>query len=163
MDIGLQNGFFADLDQGVFHFASGLGDDVFDPSGMDAAVGDQFFQGQAGDLAAHRIETGKNHRFRSVVDDQIHARGFLERAYVAAFASDDATFHLIRRQGNHGDRGLGNMVHRQALDGRGKDFGGFFAGVQLDLFDCQAGVIGRNLAGLADQFLAQPLQGFFAG
>ena len=56
VDAGLKRGAFAlDLD-GVVDLAAGLFDHVFDAGGMDAAVGDELFERQARDLAAHGIE-----------------------------------------------------------------------------------------------------------
>jgi hypothetical protein len=37
---------------------------VLDAAGMDTAVGDQLFQSQAGNLAAHGVKAGEDNCFR---------------------------------------------------------------------------------------------------
>src|SRR5690606_3218055 len=74
-----------------------------------------------------------------VVDDDIDAGGLLERADVAALPPDDPAFHLIGGQAHDGDRALGRVVGRDALDREGDDVARlplrFPARVLLDLAD----------------------------
>ena len=40
---------------------------------MNAPVGDELLQSDAGHFSAHRIKAGQNDRFRRIVDDEIHS------------------------------------------------------------------------------------------
>ncbi len=114
---------------------------------MDAAIGDQPFQGKPGHLAAHRVEAGDDHGLRGVVDDQVDAGGRLDGADVAPFAADDPSLHLIGRQRHHTDGLLGHIVAGIALDGQGEDvlrlLVGNLPGLVLDLLDAPGSVVAR--------------------
>src|SRR5207302_1737938 len=86
----------------------GLAHDFLDTSGMNPAVRNKLFKGDSGDLAANRIVAGDNHRFGSVVDNNIDPGGSLDRADVAALAPDYAPFHLVVGQREHRDGALGD-------------------------------------------------------
>ena len=49
-------------------------DHLFHPGRVDTAVDDQLLDDAPGDLAAVRVETGKDDRARRVVDDQLDTR-----------------------------------------------------------------------------------------
>ena len=51
--------------------------DFLDAGRMDAAVDHELVQGQAGDLAADRVEGGQHDGVRGVVHDDFHAGGGL--------------------------------------------------------------------------------------
>ena len=85
------------------------------------------------DLAAQRLEGRDDDRLGRVVDDEVHARGGLERPDVAAFAADDAALQVVRGKLDDGDRGLDDRVRGQPLDGHADD---------------PAGLLGRLLVGL---------------
>ena len=55
-DTGLVGGLLAGLAHDELDLGAGLGDDLLDAAGMDAAVGDELGQGDPGDLAADRVE-----------------------------------------------------------------------------------------------------------
>ena len=63
----------------------------------------------------------------------------LERADVAALAADDAALHVLARQREHADRGLGGLLRRDPLDRDRHDLAGallaFLASPLLDLAD----------------------------
>ena len=102
VDVGLKHGALAlGLDGGV-HLPLGLFHHLLDAGGVDAAVLDELFQGQPGDLPAHRVKAGDGDGLRGVVDDQIHAGHGLQGADVAALPADDAALHLVVGQGHHG-------------------------------------------------------------
>ena len=94
---------------------------------MDAPVGDQPLQGQAGDLAAIGIVGGDQDRLRRVVDDEVDAGVQLQGADVAALAADDPALHVVAGQIDHRHRGLDGVVGGQPLDGGGQDFLGLLA------------------------------------
>ena len=118
----------ARLDQLLVDLPAHLGHDLLDAARVDAAVGDQRLERAAGDLAAHRVEAGDDHRVGRVVDDDVHAGGGLEGADVPALAADDAALHFVagQRHGRHG--GLGGLVGGDALDGHGDDPAGLAVG-----------------------------------
>lgn len=156
-DAGLQHGALAlRLDDGV-HLAAGLVDHLFNVRGMDAAVGDELFERQARNFAAHGLEARDGDRLGRVVDDEVDARERFDRADVAAFAADDAAFHLVIGQGHHTDGDLGNMVGSAALDGRGDDLAGagigLVLGALLQLLDLERGLVRHFALDLLDQVL----------
>src|SRR5512143_454238 len=63
---------------GMLHLFFGFCHNLFDPTRMDAAVGNEFFQSYLGYLPADRVEPGKDHCLGSVVDDQIYTGSCLE-------------------------------------------------------------------------------------
>src|SRR5262249_13569491 len=95
LDVALQHCLFAHLTDVVFNLLLGHIDDLFDAGGMDAAVGDEFFHGDFGNLASYRVEAIDRDHTRGVIDDDIDARGLLEGADVSTLAADDAAFHVI--------------------------------------------------------------------
>ena len=76
---------------------------------------------EPGDLAADRVEAGQKDSFRSVVDDEVDASRRLERSDVSALAADDPALHVVARQVQHRDHGLGRLLARQSLDGKRDD------------------------------------------
>ncbi len=113
MDLDLLAGCLAQLLNMPLQFALGFGNDFFDARGVDAAVGDEFVQGNACHFAADGVEGADDHDARRVVDDHIHARGLLERADVPAFAADDPAFHFVVGDvhgAGRGFRGVGGGV-----------------------------------------------------
>ena len=118
-----------------------------------------------GNLAPHRIEAGDGDGFRGVVNDDVDASRLLEGMDVAPVAPDDASFHLIRRQGN--DRGghLGDMLGGDALDGGGDDLAclavALFPGFRLDLADDARHIVARVFFNLCQQDAARFFQAQF--
>ena len=64
-DAGLVGGLLAGLADDQVDLGAGLGDDLLDAAGMDAAVGDQLGEGDPGDLAADRVEARRGRRSRA--------------------------------------------------------------------------------------------------
>ena len=129
VQIRLEDGLLAGLADLVVHLALGLLHHLLDAGGVDAAVHDQLLQGDAGHLAANRIEGGDDHGLRRVVDDQIDAGGGFEGADVAALAADDAALHVVVGQRHHGDGGLRHVVGGALLNRQGDDVAGLFVGL----------------------------------
>ncbi len=67
----------------------GLRVHLLDAGGVNAAVGNEVFHGNAANLATNGIEARNGNALRSIVDQQIHARKLLEAANIAALATDD--------------------------------------------------------------------------
>ena len=124
---------------------------------MDAAVGDELGERDAGDLAPHGVEAGQDHRLRRVVDDEVDAGEVLERADVAALAPDDAALHVVGRQVDDRDGGLGDVLGGGALDAEGEDVAGppvaLSARLLLDLAHHLGHVVARVFLGLHEEHL----------
>ena len=112
--------------------------------GWSPAVEDELLEGEPADLAAHGVEARQQHRFGRVVDDDVHAGDGLEGADVAALATDDPSLHLLGRQVQHADDGLGGLLAGDALDGLDDDrsgpVGALAAGLVLDRAHQQCGI-----------------------
>ena len=98
LDVGVQRGLLAGLDDVGLELGLGLVVGLLDPGRVDAAVGEQLLQRHAGDLAADAVEAGQDHGVRRVVDDEVDAGEVLEGADVAALAADDAALHVVGGQ-----------------------------------------------------------------
>ena len=119
-DAGVVGGLLAGLAHGEVDLGLGLGDDLLDAAGMDAAVGDELRDRDPRDLAADRVEPAEDDRLGRVVDDQVDAGRLFEGADVAALTADDPALHLVARQVDDADRVLGRVVRGHALH-RGQD------------------------------------------
>ena len=75
VDAAIEGGLLADLADLDVEFLLALFDDVLDAGGMDAAVGDEPFQGHLGDLALERRKGRQDDGLGGVVDDEVHAGG----------------------------------------------------------------------------------------
>ena len=130
---------------------------------MDAAVGNELFQSQPGDLPPDGLEAGDGDGLRRVIDDQVRPGQGLQGADVAALAADDTALHLVIGQGNHTDGNLGHMVCGAALDGGGHDLPGALVGLVLgpglDLLDLQGCFVGDLRLHLLNQVLLGLLGG----
>ena len=83
------------------HFLLGFLNHFLDSGGVNTSIQNQLLQRNLRDLSPHRIETGKDNRFRSVIDDQIHTSQCLQRADVAAFTTNNTPLHLVAGQLYH--------------------------------------------------------------
>ena len=92
---------------------------LLDPVRMDPAVEDELLQGQPGDLTADWVEAGQQNRLGRVVDDQVDAGDLLERADVAALATDDPALHLVGGQVQNRDDATRRSAPRPAVGSPG--------------------------------------------
>ncbi|MBQ5927826.1 MAG: hypothetical protein IIW96_01475, partial [Oscillibacter sp.] len=157
VDAGLESGSLAlGLDDGI-DFLLSLCHHLLDVGGMDTAVGNEFFQSQAGDLAADGLEAGDGNGLGGIIDDQVHTGEGLDGADVAALAADDAALHLVIGQGNHADGHFSHLVGGTALDGLGHHFAGaglaLFLHAGLHFLDLQGSLVGDLGLHLGDQVL----------
>ena len=171
-DVGLQHGPLALGFDGGVHFPFGGLHHLLDAGGVDAAVQDELFQGQPGDLPADGVKAGHGDGLRGVVDDEVHAGEGFQGADVPAFPADDPPFHLVVGQGDHRDGDLGHMVGGAPLDGQAHDLLGLGVGLLLeaglDLFDLHGGLVGdlglqfgdEVFLGLLGGVAGDPFQGF---
>ncbi len=129
-DVRLLRGGLAELADVLLHLLLRFADDFLDAGRMDAAVLDQLFERELGDLATDVVEAGDDDDAGRVIDDHVNTGGFLEGADVAAFAADDPAFHVVAGDVDRADGRLGGMAGGVALDGRREDLAGFLlAGV----------------------------------
>ena len=135
MDAEVDAGALAGLEDLVLELLLDLRHDFLDAGRMDAAVDHELVQGQAGDLAADRVEGGQHDGVRGVVHDDFHAGGGLQGADVAALAADDAALDLVIVDREGGDGVLDGRLRGGALDGVDDDALGFLRGVQAGFVD----------------------------
>ena len=101
MDAGFKNGLFTSFANGGIHFFLRLVHHFFDARRMNAAINDELFKSNARHFATDWLEAGKHDGFRRIVDDEIDASEIFQGANVAAFATNDATCHLVVWQRNN--------------------------------------------------------------
>ena len=116
VDVGVEHGLLAGVLDLFLDLVPGLGVHLFDLGRMDAPVGDQFGQGEAGDLAPDRVEAREHDGLGSVVDDEVDAGKVLERADVAPLAPDDAALHVVGGKLDHRHGRVGHVAGGRALD-----------------------------------------------
>lgn len=127
-DLGFLDGFFAVAADLLLDFRLGFGDEFFDAGGVDAAIGDELVEGDAGDFAADGIEGADDDDAGGIVDDDVDAGGFFEGADIATFAADDSAFHFVAGDIDGAGRGFGGVGGGEALDGSQQDFAGLNIG-----------------------------------
>src|SRR3954453_13623984 len=119
--VGLEDGLLAGLLDDLFDLRLRLVVHLLDPRRMDAAVLDQLRQRQLRDLAPDPVEGREHDRLRGVVDDHVDPGEVLEGPNVAALAADDPALHVVGRQLDQGDRGLGCVIRGHALESVGDE------------------------------------------
>ena len=122
MHAQLEAGLVALLLDVLLHLLLDLDHHFLDAGRMDAAVGDQALEREAGDLPAVGVVGGDQDGFGRVVDDQVHPGVQLERPDVPALAPDDPALHVVGWQVADGDRRLHRVVGGEPLDGGGEHF-----------------------------------------
>jgi len=134
--------------------------DLLDACGMDASVGHELMERQAGYLAAHRVEAGEHDGLGGVVDNDFNAGSGLKGADVAALAADDAAldFVAVDVEHRHGilDCGLGG----NALDCLNHDTLGLLVGRHLGFVHYFVHILGGSRFGLVLERLHEFLLGF---
>ncbi len=128
-DARLVGGLLAGLAHHELDLGARLVDDLLDATGVDPAVGDELGDRETGHFPADGVEPGEHDRLGGVVDDQVHARGLLERPDVATLAADDPALHLVRGQVDDADRVLGRVIGRDALHRGHDDVAGLVLGI----------------------------------
>src|SRR6266480_200659 len=121
LDARLVHRLLARLDDPGLDLGPAFPDDLLDPPGVDAPVGDEALEREPTHLPSHRVEARDHDRVRRVVDDHVHPGGGLEGADVAAFPPDDASLHLVGGEGHGGHGALGGVLGRDPLDRDGED------------------------------------------
>ena len=135
VDTQFDDGPFAYFHDLLFDLFAGLFDDLFDAGGVDAAVGDQPLQGQAGDLAAQGVEGGEHDGFRCIIHDEVYSCGGFYGPDITAFSADDLAFDLVAFQIEYGDRVLDGLFGGCTLDALDDDLAGFFVGALFGVVD----------------------------
>ena len=80
-----------------------------------------FSSGKPRDFPPHRIEARDHDGVRRVVDDDVDARGQLERANVSPLPTDDAALHLVVGERDRGSGRLRGVLRRDPLHGERHD------------------------------------------
>ena len=144
--VRLEDGLFARLADEVVYLGLRLVVHLLDARRMDAAVLEQLLKRQLRDLSANAVERGEDDRLRGVVDDEVDAGQVLERADVAALASDDAPLHVVGRQLDDRHCRLCGMARGHALERIGDEVACSPAGIRLCLLVELANAAGELVA-----------------
>jgi len=157
--VGVEARLFAGLLDRRFDLGLSLGVCLLDARRVDAPVGDELRQREAGDLAAHAVEAREDDGLGRVVDDEVDTGDVLEGADVAPLAADDAALHVVGGQVDDGDGRLGDMVGRRPLDAQREDVArppvGLATRLLLDLAHELGHVVSGLLLGPLEQLLAR--------
>ena len=129
VDAGIEGGLLAGLADALVHEVLGLLVQLLDASRVDATVGDEVLEGDAGRLAANRVKTGEDDGLGRVIDHEGDAGHLLEGADVAPLAADDAALEVVGGNVDGGDGDLSGLVGGAALDGGGDDLAGRLVGL----------------------------------
>ena len=108
--------------------------DLLDPRRMDPSIEDKPFQGEAGNLSPHRIETAQGHRFGRIIHDKVDPCEGLKGTDVPSFPANNSPLHFVRWQGYHADGHFRGMVNSTALYGTYYDLPGFAFGLPSCFF-----------------------------
>src|SRR3989338_10774225 len=106
--------FFAFLADMVLKLTLHLLNYLLNPARVNPAVLHEALDGAFGDLSFYRVKSGKRNRAGRIVNNNIYACGYLERAYVAALAAAYSALHIVIREVYNADRCL-NGVFRGAF------------------------------------------------
>ena len=120
-------------------------------------------QGQAGDLAAHRVESGKEDGVGRVVHDDLDAGRGLEGADVSALTADDAALDLVVVDREGRDGVLDRRLRGGALDRVDHDALRLAGGVEPRLVHRIVDIGLRLAARLGLHVLDQHLAGILGG
>ncbi len=121
---------FPDL---VLHFLLRPADHFFNAAGVNSAVVNQLFQGQAGNFPAHGIETRNDDSFRRIVNDEVDAGQSLQSPDITPFSAYDTPLHFVVGQVDYRYSGFRNMVSSITLNRLRDDFPGPLFRFQLGL------------------------------
>ena len=160
---GIESGLLAGLENALVDIGLGLMEHLLDASRMYAAIGDEVFHSHAADFATNRVEARNSDAFGRVVDDEVGAGDLLKRADVAAFATDDAAFEIVRRDMDGGNRVLDCMFGGNALNGQAEDAAcalvGLGLGARFGIADNRRAFHGDFVAQVIEQLLLRFLRG----
>ena len=133
MDTRFKGCLFSGVLDPLFHFPLRFFDSFFNPCGMNAAITDQFFQGNPGDFPSNRIKTGDKDRFRGIVNNQINPGQRFQGPNVSALPANNSPFHFVVGQTHYRNSGFCSMISSTALNRQRNNFTGFFLGFFLRL------------------------------
>ena len=109
---------FSFLFDHYFDFLLRLLHHLFDSRRMNASIHDQLLKRNPCDFPSDRIEGRQNHRFRRIVDNQIHTGQRFQRSDIAAFTSNNSSLHFIIGKLDNGYGGFRHMVGCASLNSR---------------------------------------------
>ena len=163
VDAGIEGSLLASLAHALLNQIGGLVVHLLDAGGVNAAVGNEVLEGNAGSLATDRVEARKNDGLGRVVDHEINAGNLLERADVTTLAADDAALEVIGGNVHGGNGDLGGVVGGAALNRQGEDLlsglVALCANLLLGLADDRGSLVGNLATNLIEQLLVGVLAG----
>ena len=110
------------LPNGGLNVGLRLGDVFIHLGGIDPTIGHHARKGFGGDGTADGIKARNRNDARRIVDQDIHSSGQFNRTDVATFTANDPSLHIIRRNLDRSNGGLGHMLGRTTLDRHEGDF-----------------------------------------
>jgi hypothetical protein len=159
LHVGLEDRLLPELGDVGLQLGLGLVVGLLDARRVDAPVLQELLERHARNLAPDAVERAEDHRVGGVVDDEVDAGEILQRADVAALAADDAALHVVARELDDGDRGLGRMAGGETLHGHGEDRAHAALRVALGLLLDRAQDLDRVVARLVLDVLQERLLG----
>ena len=114
---------------------------------------------EAGDFAAHGVESAENDSLRSVVDNDFDSGSGFEGTYVSAFTPDYAAFDFVAVDMEYRYRIFDSCFSRHSLDCLNHNAFGFFICSQLSLVHNIVYISGSGSLG----FVAQRFDKAFFG
>ena len=87
---------FTGFDNFFFHLFAYFRHYLFNTGRVDTSVGYQLMESQTGYFTANRVESRKNNRFRSIVNNDFNAGSSFQCTDIATFTSDNTSFDFIR-------------------------------------------------------------------
>src|SRR5215216_4233920 len=90
---------------------------LLDASGMDSAISDQLGQGHPSGFPSNGIETGEQHRFRRIVNHDVHPGDLLERSDIATLPTNDSALHVVAWKMDCRNHRLRGQLGCQTLNG----------------------------------------------
>ena len=85
MDSHIKHSLFACFFDLIIHFFLRFIDHFFNACRMNPSVNNQLFKRNSGNLTPNRIKSGKDDRFRRIVNNEVYARSCFQSSYVTAF------------------------------------------------------------------------------
>ena len=82
---------------------------------MNSAILNQFFKGNTGDLAPHRVKPGQYDRLRSIVNDKIGPCQGFKCPNIPSLTTYYASLHLVVGKSDYGHGAFCNLIRRAPL------------------------------------------------
>ena len=123
------------LNDFVFQLFLHLGHNLLYSGRVNTAIGNKLVKGKTANLAANGVESRDNDGLGRVVYNDFNTCGSLQSTYVTAFATDDATFHLVVVDVKDAHRVLNCRFGSHTLNGLYNNLLGLLIGIEFRFVD----------------------------